>query len=144
MESQADIAYIYKVDPRKPKGRWTLVTLIPKTFAAKGSSCERRVCVQAPASRMLPSTRSKGRFLRAHTNVSCAYCLQISRIFNQLTCLTPRNHFCPMLHTALAPSRLTFADGTTLDQLKKRWLCRGEVVTQLWKFLGCSGRDSWP
>lgn len=44
----------------------------------------------------------------------------------------------------LAPSRLTFADGTSLDELKRRWLCRGEVVSQLWKFLGCSGRDSWP
>lgn len=41
-------------------------------------------------------------------------------------------------------SRFAFADGTTLEQFKKRWLCRAEVVTLLWRFLGGSGRDSWP
>ncbi len=43
-----------------------------------------------------------------------------------------------------APSRFMFTDGTTLEQLKNRWLCRGEVVTLLWRFLGSRGGDSWP
>ena len=43
-----------------------------------------------------------------------------------------------------APSRFSFADGTILEQLQNRWLCRSEVITCLWKCLGCSGRDSWP
>ena len=53
----------------------------------------------------------------------------------------------PILHTSLsphAPSRFTFADGTSIEHLKRRWLCRGAVITQLWRFLGCSGSDSWP
>ena len=41
-------------------------------------------------------------------------------------------------------SMFTFTDGTTLEQLKNRWLCRAEVVTLLWRFLGCRGDDSWP